>query len=59
MTFIAIVIKGDPEVNKALLERESELSLYEATREEINGYKLEARLLEEQIKREYNEMGEF
>lgn len=59
VTFIALVIKGDPEVNKALLERDSELSLYESTKEEINVYKLEARLIEEQIKRDYNETGEF
>lgn len=50
---IALRIKGDPEVNGYLMQRECARALYEADRELINTIKLTIRVKEAQLEREY------
>lgn len=56
-TLIQLLIKGDPEVNKKLFERDVSKIEYESAQEAINAYKLSARLIEQQIQREWNQAG--
>lgn len=56
-TLIQLLIKGDPEVNMKLFERDVAKIEYESAQEAINAYKLSARLLEQQIQREWNSGG--
>ena len=53
-TLIETVIKGDPKVNRKLLERDLTLGEYKATQEALNVYKLDCRLLEAQISRDWS-----
>lgn len=52
-TFIQLVIKGDERVSPSLLARDCAQVDYDSAREALNVYKLDARLLEAQIDREY------
>ena len=52
-TMIQLVIKGDEEVSRKLFARDCAEAEYESAREALNVYKLDARLLEAQIDREY------
>lgn len=52
-TMIQMLIKGDREVRGALFERDCAQVLYNSSQDAINAYKLDARLLESQIEREY------
>lgn len=53
-TELANTIKGQPRVADAMLERDIAKSMYEANQEHINCVKLEMRVLENQIAREWN-----
>jgi hypothetical protein len=54
-SLIQMTIKGDPEVNKKLFERDCAEVLYDSAKEALNCYKLDARLLEAQLEREWND----
>lgn len=54
-TLIQMTIKGDTKVNEKLFERECAVALYESAHEALQLYKLDARLLEAQIQREYDQ----
>lgn len=54
-SLIQMLIKGDAEVNKKLFERDCADVLYESAKEALQTYKLDARLLEAQISREWNQ----
>lgn len=52
-TMIQLLVKGDEKVNQKMFERDCAQVLYDSAREALNVYKLDARLLEAQIDREY------
>ena len=54
-SFIALVLKGLPEVNAALLERDAAEVGYENAREARNVYKKEIDTLREQLSREWTD----
>lgn len=54
-TMIQTLIKGDPEVNQKLFERDCAEVLYESAKEALNVYKLDAKLLEADIERAWND----
>lgn len=56
-TEINLTIKGQPEVSEALFERDMAKVMYEANQEHINVVKLELRVLENQIAREWSNNG--
>lgn len=51
-TMIQLTIKGDPEVNTALMARDCAETDYESAKEALNVYKLDLRVVEAQIERE-------
>ena len=53
-TELANTIKGQPRVAEAMLERDIAKSMYEANQAHINGVKLEMKVLENQISREWH-----
>ena len=53
-TELANTIKGQPEVAEAMLKRDNAKVMYEANQEHINVVKLELRVIENQIAREWN-----
>ena len=53
VTIISDLCRGDPEVAKLRLERDIALTVYESAQEAINGYKLQIRILDSQIEREW------
>ena len=57
ITEIGLTIKGKPEVAKKLLERDIAKTMYEANQEHINVTKLELRIVENQIAREWHNAG--
>lgn len=57
ITEIQLSIKGQPAVAEALLERDKAKTMYEANQEHINVVKLELRVVENQIRREWAESG--
>lgn len=54
ITEIGLSIKGQPEVAKAMLKRDIAKTMYEANQEHINVKKLDIRVIENQIAREWN-----
>lgn len=56
-TLIQLLIKGDPKVNEKLFRRDVARVDYDSARDAVNVYKLDARLLEQQIQREWNMSG--
>lgn len=54
MTEINLAIKGQPKVAEAILERDLAKTMYDANLEHINVVKLELRVIENQISREWN-----
>lgn len=54
-TMIQLTIKGDPAVTMKLFERDCAQVLYDSAKEALNCYKLDARLLESQLEREWND----
>lgn len=57
-SFIAQVLKGIPEVNQALLERDAAEVSYENAREARNVYKKEIDTLREQLSREWTDVNQ-
>ena len=53
VTIISDLCRGDPEVAKLRLERDIALTDYESAQEDINGFKLQIRILDSQIEREW------
>ena len=53
-TDLASTIKGQPEVAQAMFERDNAKVMYEANQEHINVVKLEMRVMENQIAREWS-----
>lgn len=54
-TMIALILKGDEQVSVKLFERDCAQALYDSAKEALQCYKLDARLLEAQISREWNQ----
>lgn len=54
-TMIQTLIKGDPEVNEKLFARDCAEVLYESAKEALQVFKLDAKLTEAQISREWNQ----
>lgn len=50
---ISLICYGIPSVAEARFKRDVKEAIYKANQEAINTYKLELRIIEEQIKREY------
>lgn len=55
---INLICYGIPSVAEARYERDVALTVYEANKEAINVFKLQLRLIEEQIQREYSATGQ-
>ena len=53
VTIISDLCRGDPEVAKLRLERDIAKTVYESAQEAINGYKLQIRILDAQVEREW------
>lgn len=53
VTIISDLCRGDPDVAKLRMERDIALTVYESAQEAINGYKLQIRILDSQIEREW------
>ena len=51
---IQLIVKGKPEVAKKRFERDVEESMYQVAQEKINIAKLELRLLDSQVSREWS-----
>lgn len=56
-SFISMVLKGIPEVNEAMLERDAAEVSYENAREARNVYKKEIDTMREQLAREWSQAG--
>ena len=56
-TDLNATIKGQPEVAEAMFERDNAKVMYEANQEHINVVKLEMRVIENQIAREWSNNG--
>ena len=54
-SLIQMLIKGDEEVNTKLFERDCAEVVYDSAKEALNCYKLDARLLEAQLERDWND----
>ena len=54
MTEISLSIKGQTDVAEAMLKRDLAKVMYESNQEHINVVKLELRVIESQIEREWN-----
>ena len=57
VTEISMSIKGQPQVAEAMLKRDIAKTIYEANQEHINVKKLEVRVIENQIAREWGANG--
>lgn len=57
VTIISDVCRGDKEIARLRFERDVAESSYEAAKEAINGYKLQIRILDAQIEREWSHAG--
>lgn len=53
VTIISDVCRGDPEIAKLRLEKDIALTVYESAKEAIQGYKLQIRILDAQLEREW------
>ena len=53
VTIISDLCRGEPEIAKLRLERDIAKTVYESAQEAINGYKLQIRILDSQIEREW------
>lgn len=54
-TMIGLILKGDEQVSGKLFERDCAQVLYDSAKEALNCYKLDARLLEAQLERDWND----
>lgn len=57
MTEINLSIKGQPEVSQKLFDRDVAKVMYESNQEHINTVKLQLRLIDNQMAREWNSNG--
>lgn len=57
VTEINLRIKGEPEVSEKLFKRDVAKVMYESNQEHINTVKLQLRLLDNQMQREWNSNG--
>ena len=57
VTIISDVCRGDREIAKLRFERDVAETVYDAAKEAINGYKLQIRILDAQIEREWGHAG--
>lgn len=57
VTEINMSVKGQPQVAEAMLKRDVAKTMYEANQEHINVKKLEIRVIENQIAREWSSNG--
>ena len=53
VTIISDICRGTPEIAKLRFERDVAEVMYDAAKEAINGYKLQVRILDAQIEREW------
>lgn len=53
VTIISDVCRGHPEIARLRLEKDIALTVYEAAKEAIQGYKLQIRILDAQVEREW------
>ena len=53
VTIISDLCRGEPEVARLRLNRDIAKTVYESAQEAINGYKLQIRILDSQIEREW------
>lgn len=53
VTIISDLCRGDPDVAKLRFERDTALTVYESAKEAIQTYKLQIRILDAQIEREW------
>lgn len=56
VTIIPDLCRGDPEIARLRFERDVALTVYESAKEAINGYKLQIKVLDAQIAREWGRM---
>lgn len=53
VTIISDICRGLPEIARLRLERDIALTVYESAKEAINGYKLQIKILDAQVEREW------
>lgn len=53
VTIISDTCRGLPEIARLRLERDIALTVYESAKEAINGYKLQIKILDAQVEREW------
>lgn len=53
VTIISDICRGDPEIARLRFEKDVAETMYDAAKEAINGYKLQIRILDAQIEREW------
>lgn len=53
VTIISDICRGLPEIAKLRLERDIAQTVYESAKEAINGYKLQIKILDAQVEREW------
>lgn len=56
VTIIPDLCRGDPQIARLRFERDVALTVYESAKEAINGYKLQIKVLDAQIAREWGRM---
>ena len=54
MTIISDICRGDAEIARLRLERDIAQTVYESAKEAIQGYKLQIRILDAQLEREWS-----
>ena len=55
VTILADLAKGEEHVARLCMERDIAQTLYDSSKEAINSYKLQIRIVQEQIQREWNQ----
>ena len=53
VTIISDICRGLPDIARLRLERDIALTVYESAKEAINGYKLQIKILDAQVEREW------
>lgn len=55
VTILADLAKGEENIARLCMERDIAQTLYDSSKEAINSYKLQIRIVQEQIQREWNQ----
>lgn len=55
VTIISDLAKGEENIARLCMERDIAQTLYDSSKEAINSYKLQIRIVQEQIQREWNQ----